>query len=326
MYNRKKYRHSVSLLPIYRRDYFLIISTAALILIGILLLPKIGAEKVVLKQLRLSIFSLLILVWAANILADKLKPIWLHALIAFSTIGAFVWVLFTYIGVGVSDLRHIFFNFTVMKGQWPLILEGLSTTLKLTFLSALFATGIGMIVAVLRLLNNGTLNFFLKIYLEFFRAMPILVILIIVYFGLPFLNITLDPFASGLLVLSLTNGAYISEIFRSGIASIHHTQTEASYVLGMSFSQTMRLVLIPQAFRIVFPPLTNRWIGVLKDTAICSFIAIRELLKTSQIITTQRANPTPLVISTGIFLAMLIPLTIISMQLEKRYKHPKNSV
>ena len=317
---RNRYDHTKSLLPFYKRDYFAVASTIALICIGFVVLPKIGDTDVAFKPFRLTLFSVLVLLWAANMLADKLKPLWLHALVAFAAIATFIWGLFTYIGVGVSDLQHIFFNFSVMKGQWPLIIEGLITTIKLAVLSALFATLIGIVVAVLRLLNNKTLDIFLKVYLEFFRAMPILVILIIVYFGLPFLNITIGPFASGVLVLSFTNGAYISEIFRSGIASIHHTQYEASYVLGMSFFQTMRLVLVPQAFRVVFPPLTNRWIGVLKDTAICSFIAIRELLKTSQIITTQRANPTPLAISTGIFLAMLIPLTILTTHLENRYK------
>ena len=153
--------------------------------------------------------------------------------------------------------------------------------------------------------------------------MPLLVILLIVYFGLPFLNLSMGPFASAVLVLSFTNGAFISEDFRAGISSIHRTQAEAAYTLGMSFSQTMRLVLIPQAFRIVFPPLTNRWIGVLKDTAICSFIAIRELLKVSQMITTQRANPTPLVVATGIFLAMLVPLTMLATRLERRSKNIK---
>lgn len=323
---RLKYRNSKHLLPFYKRDSFAIFSTVLLIFIGLLILPRTGIEKAMFKQFRLSLFSILLLVWAANMLSDLLKPLWVHVMVSFGAIATFIWLLFTYIGVGVGDLHHIFFNFTVMEGQWPLILEGLLTTLKLSILSAVFATLLGMVVAVLRLLNNKTLNIFLKIYLEFFRAMPILVILIVVYFGLPFLNIKLDPFSSGVFVLSVTNGAYISEIFRSGIASIHHTQYEASYALGMSFFQSMRLVLIPQAFRVVTPPLTNRWVGVLKDSAVCSFIAIRELLKTAQMITTQRANPTPLVIATGIYLAILIPLTILTTRLERRFKKGLKSI
>ena len=321
MKRKDKYRHTKSLLPFYRRDYFLVVSTCILFLFGLLVLPDANSEKIHFLQLRLTFFSVLILAWAANILSDNLKPIWLHIIVTFSAIAVFLWMVFAYIGIGVSDLHHIFFNFSVMKGQWHLMLEGFITTMELALISAVLATMIGLIVGVMRLLNNKTLDIFLKIYLEFFRIMPILVILIIVYFGLPFLNITIGPFASGVLVLSLTNGAYISEIFRSGIASIHKTQYEASHVLGMSFPQTMRLVLVPQAFRIVFPPLTNRWIGILKDTAVCSFIAIRELLKCSQIITTQRANPTPLVIATTIYLGILIPLTIITTYLERRYKH-----
>jgi polar amino acid transport system permease protein len=321
MNSRNKYRHTRSLLPFYRRGYFAVLSTLALVAIGVLVLPRNGSGAAALKNVRLAFFSALILVWAGNLLADKLKPMVVHILVAVAVIGSFLWMLFAYVGVGVADLHHIFFNFSVMEGMWPLIEEGVLTTLKLLVLSAVFATLLGLVIAVLRSLNNTTLNLFLKAYLEFFRAMPLLVILMITYFGLPFLNITLDPFTSGVVVLSLTNAAYISEVFRIGIASIHHTQTEASYALGMSFFQTMRLVLIPQAFRVVLPPLTNCWIGVLKDTAICSFVAIRELLNCAQIITSQRANPTPLVIATGIFLAMLIPLTIVTSRLERRYKN-----
>ena len=323
MSDKDKYKHTKHLLPFYKRDEFALLSTLVLIVAGFLILPKAGTEASSFKQLRLTLYSLLILAWFVNMLADKLKPLWVHVLVAVAAITAFVLGLFTYIGVGVSDLRHIFFNFSVMKGMWPLLLEGLTTTILLAVSSAFFATLIGIVVAVLRLLKNKTLDIFLKIYLEFFRTMPILVILLVVYFGFPFLNISLGPFSSAVLVLSFTNGAFISEDFRAGISSIHRTQQEAAYALGMSFSQTMRLVLVPQAFRIVFPPLTNRWIGVLKDTAICSFIAIRELLKTSQMITTQKANPTPLVIATGIFLAMLIPLTMLATGLEKRSKNPR---
>lgn len=323
MADKSKYRHTKHLLPFYRRNGFAIFSTLALILAGFLILPEIGTGEAPFKQLRLWIYALMIFAWLGNILADTLKPLWLHILVTAATVTAFVAGLFAYIGVAVKDLRHIFFNFSVMKGMWPLIFEGLSTTIMLALSSALFATLIGLLVAVLRLLKNKTLDIFLKIYLEFFRTMPILVILLVVYFGFPFLNLSMGPFASAVLVLSFTNGAFISEDFRAGISSIHHTQTEAAYALGLSFSQTMRLVLVPQAFRIVFPPLTNRWIGVLKDTAVCSFIAIRELLKTSQMITTQRANPTPLVVATGLFLAMLIPLTMLATRLERRSKNPK---
>jgi polar amino acid transport system permease protein len=315
-----KYRHTRSLLPFYRRNIFAVVSTVALVLLGLLVLPKTGSGDAPLKGLRLNLFSGFILLWAGNLFADKLKPLVVHILVAVATIGTFVWMLFAYVGVGIGDLRHIFFNLSVMDGLWPIMIEGLGTTVQLFVVSTVFATLVGLVVAVLRSLKNPTLNLFLKAYLEFFRAMPLLVILMITYFGLPFLNITLDPFPSGVLVLSLTNAAYISEVFRVGIASIHHTQTEASYALGLSFFQTMRLVLVPQAFRIVLPPLTNCWIGVLKDTAICSFIAIRELLKCAQIITSQRANPTPLVIATGIFLAMLVPLTIVTTHLEKRHR------
>jgi polar amino acid transport system permease protein len=315
-----KHDRSKPLLPFHRRSYFVLLSTIVVVFIGFLVLPKIGDTQAALKGLRLAFFSVLVLIWSANILADKLKPLWLHILVTSATIIAFLWGTLGYLAVNIGDLPHIFLNFSVMNGEWPLVLEGLLTTVELAVSSAVLATFIGVAVSVLRLLNNKSLNVFLKIYLEFFRAMPILVTLMIVYFGFPFLNLRLEAFTTGVLVLSLTNGAYISEVFFSGMSSIHHTQFEASHALGMSFFQMVRLVILPQAVRIVLPPLTNRWIVVLKDTVVCSFIAVTELLKASEAISSESANPTPLTICTGMFLGILIPLTIATTHLEKRYK------
>ena len=123
---------------------------------------------------------------------------------------------------------------------------------------------------------------------------------------------------SGIMVLAMVDGAYISEIFRSGISSIHHTQIESSHALGFNTFQTMRLVVVPQAFRIVIPPLTNQWVSMLKDTAIVSIISVTELLKSAMIINTWKANPTPLIVASIIYLIILIPLTIFTKSLEKK--------
>jgi polar amino acid transport system permease protein len=160
-------------------------------------------------------------------------------------------------------------------------------------------------------------------YLEFCRATPIVVALIVVYFGLPFLNITFSPFQSAVIVIVFVHTAYIGEAFRSGILAINKSQTEAAQSLGLNQIQTYHYILVPQAFRIVLPTLANQWTGIIKDTSICTILAITELLKAAQIIAAWKANPTPLVMSTFMYLLILIPLTIFTMRLEKNVRIKK---
>jgi His/Glu/Gln/Arg/opine family amino acid ABC transporter permease subunit len=313
----KKRRSHEEYLPFYQKKKNIAIFSVVLLILGGLLLPPKGYA-VPFMTARLVVFFILTILWSASILADKLKPMWLQAVAALVIYGIIGWYAYAYVGINFSDLGHVFFNMKVMEGQWPLMMEGLLNTIKLAVVSIFFATLVGIIIAVLRVINNKTLNVILISYLEFARSMPVLVVLMIVYFGLPILNIRLSAFFSGVLVLSLIDGAYISEVFRSGISSIHHTQLEAAYALGMTPMKAMRLVIVPQAFRIVVPPLTNQWVSLLKDTAICSLVSITELLKASMIINTWKANPTPIIMGSLIYLAILIPLTLYTGSLEKK--------
>ncbi len=220
--------------------------------------------------------------------------------------------------LNIRDLPRIFFNMEIMEGQWSLLFSGLWVTLEIAVVSIVLSTFFGLLVALMRIGNNKLLNALLIAYLEFCRATPIIVALIVVYFGLPFLNVTFSPFASAVIVIVFIHAAYIGEAFRAGILAISKTQTEAARSLGMSRLQTLIYILIPQAFRLVLPSLANQWTGIIKDTAICTILAITELLKAAQIISTWKANPTPLVMSTLLYLIILIPLTVITMQLEKR--------
>ena len=312
-----KKRYSDHLLPVYRRRRTIALFTVILIASAAMLLPPKGYT-VPLLTFRLILFMVLCMAWSANILADKTKPLWMQAVAAFGLFGMIGWYFYAYVGINFDGLGHVFFNMKVMEGQWSLVGGGLLKTIQLAIASIFFGTIVGLLVAVLRVINNKTLNVVLIAFLEFSRAMPVLVVLMIVYFGLPFLNIRLSPFMSGTFVLSMINGAYISEIFRSGIASIHHTQVESAYSLGLTTTQTMRLVIVPQAFRIVVPPLTNRWVSMLKDTAIVSMVSVTELLKSAMIINTWKANPTPLIIVSMIYLAILLPLTIYTRSLEHK--------
>jgi polar amino acid transport system permease protein len=308
-----------AILPWYRRYWAIAGYFVVLFLALALFMPPIGPLTLLQKIIGVLIF-LGTLTVASILLADHTKPVWLQAIFPIIIIFQIIGAIYAYSGADFSALGHVFFNQRVMQGQWPLMLEGLLVTLRLAFFAMIFSTLLGLILAVMRAMHNRMLTSIIIAYLNFFRAMPVITILMFVYFALPALNIRLNAESSGILTLALTGGAYTSEIFRAGIESIHHTQVESARALGMTFSQTMRLVILPQAFRIVTPPLTNQWIGTLKDTAICSLIAVTETLKAGMIVTTWKANPTPLLVSAAIFLALILPLTRFVSYLEVRMK------
>jgi len=309
-------------LPWYRRYEFVIGSFLFLIIFAIFLLPERGKPNLY-GIIPLYIFAAFLFSWVANILADREKPIWLQVFAAgliFVTIGAF---LFFYSGADFNDLGSVFFNFEIMEGEWSKLIVGLGMTIRLAIISICFGTAIGLFLAVLRRFNNRILNTIIIAYVNFFRAMPIIVFLLFIYYGLPALNILLDAYTSAILVLSFAAGAVTSEIFRSGIESIHVSQIEAARALGLSSAQTMQYVILPQTFRIVIPPLANSWIGTLKDTAVCSVVALVELLKASQVAMAGKANPTPLIAGTVIYIAIILPLTRFTGYLEFRMKQRK---
>jgi His/Glu/Gln/Arg/opine family amino acid ABC transporter permease subunit len=217
-----------------------------------------------------------------------------------------------------DEIRHIFFNMQVMEGQWGLLFSGLWVTVQIAVVSIILSTIFGLLVAILRIHSNVFTNAVLIAYLEFCRATPIVVALIVVYFGLPFLNITFSAFQSAVIVIVFVHAAYIGEAFRSGILAINKAQVEAAKSLGLTQIQTYQYILVPQAFRIVLPTLANQWTGIIKDTSICTILAITELLKAAQIVAAWKANPTPLVMSTLLYLLILIPLTIFTMKLERK--------
>ena len=156
-------------------------------------------------------------------------------------------------------------------------------------------------------------------YIDIFRSIPLLVLLIVVYYALPFVGIRLSPFLSAVTALTLVSAAYTAEIFRAGIEAIPHGQFEASAALGLSNRHTMVDVILPQAIRIVIPPLTNNCINVMKDTALASVVAMPDLLKQATQAQALSANPTPLIGAALIYLILLWPMVYVVARLEKRY-------
>ncbi|WP_347917380.1 amino acid ABC transporter permease [Paracoccus marcusii] len=217
------------------------------------------------------------------------------------------------------DIFDTFLNAEVMRRTFPMLLQGLWITLQLGAASIVAGLVLGLGLAMARLYGPGPVRFVTRLYIDIFRSIPLLVLLIIVYYALPFVGLRLSPFASAMSALTLVSGAYTAEIFRAGIEAIPKGQFEASAALGLNGRQTMADVILPQAVRIVIPPLTNNSINVVKDTALASVVAMPDLLKQATQAQGLAANPTPLIVAAVIYIAFLWPLVALVSRMERRF-------
>jgi polar amino acid transport system permease protein len=213
-----------------------------------------------------------------------------------------------------------FLNWDVLTRSIPLLWSGLKITLLLGTVSILAGLVLGLIISLTRLYGIAPARLAAKIYIDVFRSIPLLVLLIVVYYALPFVGIELSPFLSAATALTLVSGAYTAEIFRAGIEAIPRGQFEASQALGLSYRHMMADVILPQAIRIVIPPLTNNCINVMKDTALASVVAMPDLLKQATQAQALEANPTPLIVAAVMYLALLWPLVVIVGRMEKKHR------
>jgi len=200
------------------------------------------------------------------------------------------------------------------------LLSGLRVTLLLGAISIACGLGLGLFLALVRLYGMRPAGVASKMYIDIFRSIPILVLLILVYYAPPFAGIQLSAFTAAAVALTLVSGAYTAEIFRAGIEAIPSGQFEASHALGLNYRHTMVDVILPQAIRVVIPPLTNNCINVIKDTALASVVAMPDLLKQANQAQALEANPTPLIVAALIYLALLWPLMILVGRLERRFR------
>jgi polar amino acid transport system permease protein len=217
------------------------------------------------------------------------------------------------------DLLRTFFNLDVLAQTWPLLLSGLRVTLLLGLASIVLGMAGGLAVALLRIYGPKPLRRLAVAYIDVFRAIPLLVLLVVIYYALPFVGIRLSSFAAATAALSLVSCAYAAEIFRAGIEAIPRGQFEAARALGFHWWPMMRLVVLPQATRIVVPPMTGNCINVVKDTALASVVAMPDLLKQATQAQALAANPTPLIGAALIYLAFLLPLVRLVAVLERRF-------
>ena len=200
-----------------------------------------------------------------------------------------------------------------------MLLEGLWITIALGAVSIVAGLVTGLLMALARLYGAPAVQVVARIYIDVFRSIPLLVLLVLVYYALPFVGIRLTSFTSAATALTLVSCAYTSEIFRAGIQAIPKGQFEAADAIGLSFFNRMRDVVLPQAFRIVVPPLTSNCINVLKDTALASVVAMPDLLKQATQAQALAANPTPLIGAAVLYLLLLLPLVRLVAFFETRH-------
>jgi His/Glu/Gln/Arg/opine family amino acid ABC transporter permease subunit len=199
----------------------------------------------------------------------------------------------------------------------PALLLGAVTTAEISAGAFVLATLIGLILAVAQRIGWRPVRIAIAIYVDVFRAVPVLTQLFIIYFGLTEIGIRLDPLPSAILGFGIYGGAYLTEVFRAGLDSIHRGQMEAAQMLGMTRLAALRIVILPQAVRVVLPPLGNFAIGLLKDTALASAVAAPELMFSARTLVDKTFLATQIFLTTAaIYLAMSLPLSWLTRRAE----------
>jgi His/Glu/Gln/Arg/opine family amino acid ABC transporter permease subunit len=205
----------------------------------------------------------------------------------------------------------------------PLFLNGTAQTLWLSVAAFSLALLIGLCLALARLSRRRALSITSWVITDLVRGIPALVLVLLIYFGLPQLGIDLGSALSGILALGVNSGAYVGEAFRAGIQAVDVGQTEAARSLGMSHSQAIRRVVLPQALRIVIPPVTNEATVLIKGTSLLSVIAITELTRVGTQVMTLTFRPIEAFLTIGlIYLALNTIVSQASLRLERRLRVP----
>ena len=202
------------------------------------------------------------------------------------------------------------------------LISGITTTIYISTISIVIAMAVGLLIAIPAITKNKYLSYVNVFYVEVVRSVPLLVLILWVYYGLPILTgLSFSPFVSGIIALSISESAFMAEIFRGGINAIKKTQWEAATSLGLNFSKKLKLVILPQAFKVILPALGNQFVYVLKMSSLVSIIGISDLTRKANelVVSTYR----PLEIYTFLILEYLVLILIVSYfvrRLEKKLK------
>ncbi len=214
--------------------------------------------------------------------------------------------------------------FAVYEEHWaewlPQLLEAAGNTLRMTALAFVLAFLIGLPLALAKMSSVAPLRWFATAYIETMRGIPALAILFLIYFGLADFGLIFDAFPAAVIGFGLNGAAYMAEIFRAGISSIHSGQMEAALTVGMTPLSAMRSVILPQALRVVLPPLANFGIALLKDTSVASIISAPELMLRARDLASSSFLPMEVFLLTAaIYLAMSLPIAFLTRRMEARF-------
>ncbi|MCI9328089.1 amino acid ABC transporter permease [bacterium 1xD8-48] len=202
---------------------------------------------------------------------------------------------------------------------WKILLPGLTMTIPLTVIAFSLALVIAVAMAMIQFANVKVLKQLARFYIWIFRGTPLLVQLFVVFYGLPNVGILIEPFPAAVLVFSLNEGAYCAESIRAALEAVPAGQMEAGYCAGMSYMQIMRRIVLPQAMRTAFPPLSNSLIAMVKDTSLAANITVTEMFMVTQRIVARTYEPLVLYIEVGlIYLLFSTVLTGLQRAGEKR--------
>ena len=198
--------------------------------------------------------------------------------------------------------------------------DGFKITIYSSILALLFSLIIGTLMAIFQLSKNKLISSLAKAYVEFFRNIPLLIIVMFFYVVVPLYWISFDGFQAGTIGLTIYTSAFISETVRSGIQTVPKGQTEAGLSAGLTYSQTMRYIVLPQAFKIVVPPLGNQFINLVKNSSILAIVAGLDLMYQGDLIASETFNTFDTYIIVGLFyLVITLPLSYLMVYLEKKW-------
>ena len=216
----------------------------------------------------------------------------------------------------MNPLLDNFFNRQILVQYGPSVLAGFWVTVEVALLTIVVGVGLGLALAVVRAMRVRAADIAIIGFVDIFRTLPQLVVIIFIYFGLPYADIQLSPFAATVLSLGLVLSAFATEIFWSAIQSVPQGQWDAARSLGLGFFLILFRVILPQAIQVAVPLLANRAIAITKGTALGTAVSLPELLGRAQSAMAIAANPSPLTLAAAFYLLFFVPLVVASRWLE----------
>lgn len=216
---------------------------------------------------------------------------------------------------------------TLYAESWALLFKGLQMTIFLSVITLVLAFIFGILFALMGLSKNKFLRAFYTGYVYFVRGIPVMIFALFLFFGVgALLQIKFNPAIAAIITLTINATAYLAEIFRGGIQAVPKGQVEAARSLGLGYTKTLRRVVLPQAIKIMIPPIINQFISTIKDTSILMVISVRELTMNSQIIIARTYQPFEIYALAGLmYLVVIVALSLLAKYVERRTQYDRRS-